>query len=422
MSFLSKIINFYIALISITIIISSSDTNTTLVYCDINKYCGQCTLCGNETNDYTPCSFYNLFCTQSSTNYTIYQNDNLQKYSEYFRNIPNANEFCGQATYSFNKLIDSFSIMNKTSIEIKNSNINHCNYEIYNSKYFYNYVDVLYLKIRLKTNISKKNNLKLTLNILRHDSRSGTGKHKIINEDDLINEEYQLILNTYDDIIILLDIFINGEIDQNIDEYLEIEIDTDNQSIQNNKLIKILIIVIVCILVILIAVLIIFVIYQRKKMREIIRIRNETLQQEELKRKQEEERINKILEKILIPKEFNEKEVTNDCTECTICIEKFVAKCLICITPCKHSFHYECLKKYVETAKEKQKLIIKCPLCNYDFLEEKNDEKKFNEVNNNENNTQQNNNEIIPQVINIRSSARAVSSEERLRENNRDAD
>ena len=112
----------------------------------------------------------------------------------------------------------------------------------------------------------------------------------------------------------------------------------------------------------------------------------------------------KKADEILIQTEFNENDVTNDCTECAICIEKFVDKCLICITPCKHIFHYECLSKFIETAKGKQKPTIKCPLCNYDFLEEKNEDKKLNEINNisnhinnieinnNENNNNENNN------------------------------
>ena len=75
---------------------------------------------------------------------------------------------------------------------------------------------------------------------------------------------------------------------------------------------------------------------------------------------------------------------------------------LICITPYKHIFHYECLSNYVEVIKEKQKPIIKCPLCNYDFIEEKdrdennsnnenNNNSNINENNNNDNNIQQNN-------------------------------
>ena len=393
MSFMKNNINIYIFFISTVMIISSSEINITSNYCEIDKYCTECTYCGNGTNDYTPCSYYNLFCMQKISKGIVFQEFYLKEYSTFFRSMPNANEVCGQATYTFNSLVNSFSIINKSYKDIKNSNINHCNYEINNIKYFNNYIDEANLTIKFKTNNPEKNNLKLNFNILLQNSRLFLAKLLRINETGLMIDNYQLNLYNYDAITILLDFYVDKEINASIDGYLEINIDTYNPSIKRNRIILIVIIVIFSLLIFSIIGIIICVYYRRKKIHEMIRAQ---LQQEEIIKKQKVEKINKLFENILIPKEFNENDVTNDCTECAICIEKFVDKCLICVTPCKHIFHYECLSKYIDTAKIKQKPVIKCPLCNYDFLEEEKDNKKLNEINNvnNEiNNNQINNNE-----------------------------
>ena len=155
MSILTKIINIYI-LLSIIIVTSPNEKNTVLEYCDINQYCNSCTLCGKGTNEYTPCSYYNLFCTEKFLNWVNFQESYLEKYSKFFRNISNANEFCGQEIYNLDSIKNSFSIINTSIKNIKNSNINHYNYEIRNIKYFNNKIGIANLIIKFNTNNSKK--------------------------------------------------------------------------------------------------------------------------------------------------------------------------------------------------------------------------------------------------------------------------
>ena len=405
MSF-KKIINIYIFLISFIINASSNKNKAILEYCEVDKKCDDCRFCGNETNDYTSCSYYNLFCIQNS-NQIFFQESLLKKYTNFFRSIPNSNEFCGQESYNLDSLKSSFSIINKSAKDIKNSNINHCNYEIYNKKYYYSYDGIANLIIKLKTNNSKKNNIKLTFNIFLRDSSLGSSKKKIFNEVDLTKENYELILYNYDNIIILLDFYVNDEIEKDINEYLEIKINIDKFAFKNIVQ-KITIFAIIFSSLVVIIVIIVIVIYcRRKKNRNISQSQNVALQQKDTKEKQKVDKINKLFEHLLTTKEFNENDISNGCSECTICIEKFIDKCLICITPCKHIFHYECLNKFIETAIEKQKLSIKCPLCNYDFLEEKNDNKKLHEINNSNNeinNNVINKNEIDKNVKNVQQS------------------
>ena len=126
MSFFKKIMDIYIFSILIITIVSSNEKNTSIEYCDIDKYCDECILCGNGTNDYTPCSYYNLFCTEKSAdskNSTNYKSTYKNKYSTFFRSISNVNEFCGKENYSFNSVTKSFSIINKSKKDIKDLDI-----------------------------------------------------------------------------------------------------------------------------------------------------------------------------------------------------------------------------------------------------------------------------------------------------------
>jgi hypothetical protein len=48
---------------------------------------------------------------------------------------------------------------------------------------------------------------------------------------------------------------------------------------------------------------------------------------------------------------------------CPVCLEKFDEKKQICITPCKHIYHYNCIYDYVLNTKD-----TLCPLCKFDYL------------------------------------------------------
>ena len=418
MALSTKIIYIQILLISIIMIVSPNEKNTLSEFCNIDEYCNTCILCGNGTEDFATCSYSNLFCTEKSTNLTNFQESYLRKYSTFFRNVPNANEFCGQEIYKLDSITNSFSIINKSNKNIKNSNISHCNYEIHNIKYFNNKTDTAHLIIKFNTNNSEKYDLKLIFNILLKNSISKLSKIVTINEIDLTKEFYKITLNDYDNIIMLLDLYVDNKTNTDINEYIEIKIDTENLSNKKNEILKIISLVIISILGVTFTIAINIIYFKRKQIRD-LQARNEFLQQEEFKRKLKIEKINKLFGTTLISKKFNEKEIFNDCTECAICLEKFVNNCLICVTPCKHVFHYVCLSNFIETIKAKQKPIIKCPLCKYDFLEDENGGKKLNENNNNENN---NNNEESNNNTNQNNNNEDNNNQNNNNENNNNGD
>lgn len=83
---------------------------------------------------------------------------------------------------------------------------------------------------------------------------------------------------------------------------------------------------------------------------------------------------------------------------CSICLENFDKKSKVAITPCKHVFHYKCIREWVF----KNILCPKCPNCNHEILKDKEDNNNINEKDNYNNiNNKENYNNNIPQTIQI---------------------
>ena len=73
------------------------------------------------------------------------------------------------------------------------------------------------------------------------------------------------------------------------------------------------------------------------------------------------------LKNYLKPKKFLKKYGTKDGNTCTICIDDFVEKkSRVCVTPCKHVFHYKCLNNWLV----KNVINPKCPNCNYNLVQD----------------------------------------------------
>ena len=77
------------------------------------------------------------------------------------------------------------------------------------------------------------------------------------------------------------------------------------------------------------------------------------------------EKLDLMFKNELIPKIYNKNNVTNDCYNCTICMENFVDNSSkIVTTKCNHSFHEKCFKNWAF----KNIINPKCPNCNYLIL------------------------------------------------------
>lgn len=111
---------------------------------------------------------------------------------------------------------------------------------------------------------------------------------------------------------------------------------------------------------------IIFII--RKKVREnqiriIYHITNNINNNIELKQKSLLENKIKYIIKNEIKKIKFSQEKFNQNEICSICLGKYDEKNEICITPCKHYFHFFCLYQYIINSKD-----TLCPLCKFNYL------------------------------------------------------
>ena len=130
---------------------------------------------------------------------------------------------------------------------------------------------------------------------------------------------------------------------------------TENECLQIKKNIINILIIVLSSLVIFIIIIVIYIkcCYRKNT--------NSKIQKDLLKK-------NYLFQKIMPIYIYNQ----NNQNECVICLQKFIFNhSKICITPCKHIFHFYCLKKFILSTKN-----IECPLCKYNF---NNDIKNINE-------------------------------------------
>ena len=126
-------------------------------------------------------------------------------------------------------------------------------------------------------------------------------------------------------------------------------------------------------------------------------------------------RNNKILEQLFRTELKGIKYITKlnkFKTDCTICLEGFTDFSIVLVLHCKHIFHRDCLKEWLE----KNILKCKCPNCNYNVIHKTYDEVVEEEpVNNNLNifspNFHSINNDLVNNDMNSRGRFNALGSD-----------
>ena len=92
------------------------------------------------------------------------------------------------------------------------------------------------------------------------------------------------------------------------------------------------------------------------------RQRNNAINEAERKELLIKQKLTYLFTKEIKPFNFSlEKPILDE--NCPVCLEKFDSKKQICITPCKHYYHYYCLSKYAIETKD-----TLCPLCKFNYL------------------------------------------------------
>ena len=336
-------------------------------FCDIEAYCNNCTFCKmNPRHNNSQCSFKNLFCLQKRSNELFFNETILPQYISFFQNNTDNSKIYIEENINLTTLIKSFDLIKITNKDNKNINEFHFYCLINNTKYFNNKRDSAFLSVEynLQNNI-KENNLSKNILFYAIFENTKTNGFLILNGDDekIKNLKWKQGINRYDKIIILLE-FYNKNIFENDEDNFEIEIETKNMSIIKRKNIIRIIGTLIIFFILTIFITRTYSCIKKKKInRELKRVL-------ETERNKKVELFQNIFKNVLTQTELSSRNIIKDYSQCPICLQTFLLKCSICITPCKHVFHYECLKKFAET-KIDDISTLKCPLCNFVFLNKK---------------------------------------------------
>ena len=355
---IAKKLNLFI-LFQLSFVISNEDIN----FCDTEKYCDNCKFCEIKTKDNNnKCHFENLFCIQNQSNDLYFNEILLSQYNSFFKNNVNNLNVYGDEEINLNTLQKSFEIIKITNKDNKNLNKIHLYRLILNSRYFNKKTDTAFLSIEYNVQNNKKGNnstKNIDFYIIFQNTKINDYIILIGDDEKIQNLNWKKEINDYDKIIILLE-FYNNNIFEDNDDFFKIEIETKNLSkTRRKRIISVAgILAIICILII-----VPYLIYSHIKKKKI----NEEIQRElEKERNKKEEIFQNIFKNILIKTELSSNDVIKNYPQCSICLQTFILKSSICITPCDHVFHYDCLKKFALTKKDDIS-TLKCPLCNYTF-------------------------------------------------------
>lgn len=328
-------------------------------YCDIKKKCEDCIECGTNIKNICSCSLNNLYCKNSEINDITVLSTFLYSYDGCISNNGNLENICG------NSNID-IDIGTNTSKNIKSSaDLNYfCFYNV--KKIKNNNNDI---KIILKKEVNEP--IFFYLHMIIYYNYDYIKITSI--QNPLSNSNFLEIVESEAEKISVY-IYIPQK---NIDKaffFFGIENGTIKKVTYKDKLktnVKIIYGVLGGFCGILLIILIICII-RHKKMKKNNIVSNTSV----IKKASEisshninKEKMNNLFKTELVPKIYDKTKASNDCQNCTICLEDFkdgLSK--IVTTNCKHSFHFECFKNWVF----KNINSPRCPNCNNPILDIKN--------------------------------------------------
>ena len=348
-------------------------------YCDINQNCSSCQKCWEE-NNFCQCSFHNGFCYNSTKNGYSYNTSFLFKYdsNKCIPTINLDNDICGNNNISSelntNYFINFFSLHNPDLD--KDSLL--CQYTFTNNEK--NSKEDLIFEIEVKADnkdFQQKEDGKNLIIIFVQEFDSLTKTLYEINLNEFKDNKYNIKIANYKYVSLYISLIRNNKyLDTNKIMSINIGAKKDNSKVLKEKKYKYSLIFVCIILMLCIISCFIFYLIKYKRNRELIRLRAinmannlnlnglENRIDPEVKKNKLNELFKNKLKKIKYLKKLN----VNETTACSICLEEFVEnKSLVCITPCLHIFHYDCLYNWLFSDNSN----CQCPYCNYDLLSNK---------------------------------------------------
>lgn len=348
------------------------------IVCDINQVCSSCEKCWEPNNNYNycSCSFYNAFCYNYTQGSYTYNSSFLFKYDSH-KCIESSiqNDICGKSDIS-DEINDQnfytfFSFNNPQYLD--NNNL-LCHYSFKNDNEKDKEDLVIEIDLNIRDNKGNEDNGKNLMLIFVQEYNSPNKSLYEINLNEFMNKKYNLKIAEYKSISIFLNLIQNNN-NNNINNYkityMNLGVKKDLTKLNNMKKYKytILIICSICILCVFMCFILFLVKYKRNRELYNIRALGMADNMNELNNRidpvEKKNQLEKLFKDKLKKKKYLKKLNINETTACSICLEEFIEnESLVCITPCSHIFHYDCLHNWLFTENSN----CSCPYCNYNLL------------------------------------------------------
>ena len=318
-----------------------------------NKVCG-------EDNDFSQCSYYNLFCKAGFA--VTYKEGYESKYINYFSSLNSLKSVCGEKDIKFEKkpkkqIIEILKINKDTSQELlRNENL-HCCYKYENQFYKESNKNLSLIVEHSGNSINNKLNFMIIIMLF-----SNSNSANILDLNHLQNSNEMIDLRYYKSFTIFVDVDSN----QNIQESISISLNyKDNKKFSPIYILLLILAGLIFIIIIIVIISVIRAKYRRNE-RHVHNNNNENeLTEEELEKREKIQKIKQLFETELLPHYYSKELDDKEYNGCTICLKKFrdnISK--ISILPCNHLFHYKCLYDWLINNQH-----WKCPICNMDLTE-----------------------------------------------------
>lgn len=334
-------------------------------YCDKDKSCETCTFCGKDTNDYCSCNFNNTYCLKLDNKSVYFSSDFLLNYDGCLTN--NEKEgICGASNISIN---DGQTVtINFKSVSEENF---VCYYSI-KGKREKN-------KFTVKINKDENENASFDLYIITYELNSSKIMTSV--SDSAFKSSLEIIKSNIEKISIYLNVreginldkislnFLYNEFKEDKTDDTTTTVKKSKSSSSNTKLIIGILVGAGGLIIIAIVITILCLKFRKKKRLNSLNnnsvvntINNSTLNPEfKSVINSNKQKLDSMFEMELTPKIFKKSNISNDCYNCTICMENFIDNSSVIITTkCNHNFHEKCFKNWAY----KNIVCPKCPNCN----------------------------------------------------------
>ena len=345
-------------------------------YCNADRYCSECTFCGEDGTNYCSCNYYNSFCLNDDSSEYLNQNFLLN--------------YDGCITSN-----QEYDICGSTSLSIKNGQTTVIDYDPADKDDFvcyYHFTGSSTISNQVTFTIHSEGEQDFDIYIITyHTSGSPSvveiSSHAFDTTNSLVITKNNVVKGSiYLDVVegqyldyVSIDVLYN-EYPQSDSPTTTVTTSTSDDSSSNTGLIVGIIVGAVALIIIVTAIICVCLRCNKNKTTEITTITNDNPPQNMVNMNESNfnmnpqyqtvvntnrQKLEQMFRTELRPKYYQRNNATNDCYKCTICMENFIeGQSVIVTTRCNHSFHQNCFKNWAY----KNILSPKCPNCNYFIL------------------------------------------------------